>query len=205
MPRGRCGRRSSTSRGCSSATRRGHALLLHGKADGRGGFSVAHHAPSSQAAVDADAVAGRRRERRRGALSGDGGRQLDSDPDARARRQGCARRCGRGPLGRDQGHGRPARSCERAGGDALPARARRPGDGSPAPGLRGAAARAARVPAPPRRAPRAQRRCGARGPGGARRALAAGAGCRSSSPATSAGRSRRSPRISSAPRRCSGC
>lgn len=35
----------------------GTRVLLHGKADGRGGFSVAHHAPSSQAAVDADAVA----------------------------------------------------------------------------------------------------------------------------------------------------
>jgi ATP-dependent DNA helicase RecG len=34
----------------------GTRVLLHGKADGRGGFSVAHHAPSSQATADADPV-----------------------------------------------------------------------------------------------------------------------------------------------------
>jgi ATP-dependent DNA helicase RecG len=34
----------------------GTRVMLHGKADGRGGFSVAHHAPSAQATLDADAV-----------------------------------------------------------------------------------------------------------------------------------------------------
>ncbi len=87
-------------------------MLLHGKADARGGFRVSHHAPASGQAslgsaaerltgdgVPGDGAAGgaaRRRqgcergalaEWRRGALPGQRGRQLDADP-----RRSCDRR-----------------------------------------------------------------------------------------------------------------
>ncbi len=88
----------------------GTRLLLHGKADARGGFRVSHHAPASGqaslgsaaepladdaspgggAAVPAGASSPAPARERRGALPGDRGRQLDADPDARAAAPGSA-------------------------------------------------------------------------------------------------------------------
>ena len=46
-----CARRSSTSPGWSSATAPGTCLLLHGSADGKGGFRVSHHAIAIRSAA----------------------------------------------------------------------------------------------------------------------------------------------------------
>ena len=83
----------------------GTRLLLHGKTDGAGDFSVAHHAVAqSRRDRSRPPGAGADRRRRRAGdgrpLSGHRGRQLDADPDARAGRAGtrwrtCPRRCRR--------------------------------------------------------------------------------------------------------------
>ncbi len=102
----------------------GTRLLLHGKADARGGFRVSHHAPEAQLALGEAAarcersrLAGagasatrcaadrRRRPHARApgalgrALPGDRGRQLDADPHARAGRARGARRRRRAAAG----------------------------------------------------------------------------------------------------------
>ena len=109
----------------------GTRLLLHGKADERGGFRVSHHAVGAQARLGADspAASGPATERRarRGApavvgpLSRDRGRHLDADPHARAGRQGRAGRRARAAARRHARRRAAARPGERAGGDALPA------------------------------------------------------------------------------------
>ena len=120
----------------------GTRLLLHGKADERGGFRVSPPCgrPAARARRPAARPAGRgrpetgragRRGRpgRRGnagrrALPGRRGRHLDADPHARAGRPRAPGRCG-GAAARGHARGRAtARPGERAGGDALPRSAR---------------------------------------------------------------------------------
>ena len=135
----------------------GTRLLLHGKADGRGGFSVSHHAPASdgrspQAVGEAQPHAPGEGELG-GPLPRHRGAQLDADPHARARER-------RGALF-DFVEVLPAsvRVAARAsatepgalGAMHFAAAARASARLRPtAPGVRGADARAGAVPAPPR-------------------------------------------------------
>ena len=76
----------------------GTRLLLHGKADGRGGFRVSHHAPASEIAVQATETD--RRQSLGRALSGRRRCHLNTDPHAGTGSQACALGCRRFPLGR---------------------------------------------------------------------------------------------------------
>ena len=128
----------------------GTRLLLHGKADARGGFRVSHHAPGD--AEHGSTRAGARARRGR-PLPGRGGRHLDADPHARAGRAGRARRRHRAAVRR--------RSASPSGCPTAPAALaamhfpQQPAglrDRPRAARVRGAAADPAGVPAPPRRA-----------------------------------------------------
>ena len=157
-PPARCARRSSTSRGWSSATRRARGCCCTARPTRAAASAspITRSAPTPAAgprpaAGESDAVA------HYPATEGVSSTQiLTLVHGASAARSAdvvealsAATRVARAP----------ARSCERAGGDALPAPARRPRGGPPPAGLRGAAADAARVPAPPRaRAGRARAR-----------------------------------------------
>ena len=151
----------------------GTRLLLHGKADARGGFSVAHHAPGEEVAGagagESDAVA------HYPAAEGVTSTQILTLVHGARDRLGDVLEALPGePSGRAA-----ARPCQRARRDALPAAARRPRDGPAAAGVRGAAVDPAGVPAPPRRA---QARTGAAvSPMASPRSAGAGwgTGCRS--------------------------
>ena len=198
----------------------GTQLVLHGKADERGGFRVSHHAIGAQLALaEAPGAATRHasRPRRRGhvrctscgrcrrPLRRQRGCQLDADPGARA---GAARAPGRRARAASVEHARrrrPARSRERAGGHALRPRAARQRARARATGLRGAAADAAAVPAPPRATRRRADRARARAAAAAERTLARRTACPSRRPAISSARSPRSTRICARRARCSAC
>ena len=124
----------------------GTHLLLHGKADGRGGFRVSHHA-----------------------IGSDIGAELRADPEAVAHypaAEGISStqiltlvRAARDALGdvteplsaaTRVAEGLPG-PCQRAGRDALSPLHRRPRERACPAGVRGAAADTARLPAPPRK------------------------------------------------------
>ncbi len=124
-PAARCARRSSTSPGCVERYPPGTRLLLHGKADGRGGFGVSHHAPrraapvgeaAGGAAPPSGAVA------HYPATEGVSSTQILTLVQGRARRSGDVARAAAGAPRASRE--RPARPRERARRDALPARRR---------------------------------------------------------------------------------
>ena len=139
----------------------GTSVLLHGKADARGGFRVSHHALApGQASLGSEA----------GSADGAPAREDVPRPASGAvahypasegvsstqiltlvqqAREHLIDVCEALP-GRTRARRAAARSRERAGGDALPARRRGQRRRTRAPGLRRAAADAARVPAAPR-------------------------------------------------------
>ena len=140
------------------------------------------------------------------ALPGGGRHHLDADPHARARARDALRGRARAAAAALRAPRAPPRPRGGARRDALPARRREARGGPPPAGLRGAAARPARVPAPARAAPRS--RSGAPALDGApeltERWLARGAAVRAHRrPAASDRGDRRS--IWREPRRCSGC
>ncbi len=162
----------------------GTRLLLHGKADARGGFSVSHHATGAETAGEPAAGAGARGGAGAGAPAGAGESGAVAHYPAA---EGVTStqiltlvHSVRDALGdMVEALSAATRVAERLPDRAsalaamhFPRLAAGPRDGPPAAGVRGAAADAAGVPAPPRRAQGAHGRRGARGSARARRALA---------------------------------
>ena len=151
----RCARRSSTSPGWWTAIRAGTRLVLHGKADGRGRFRVSHHAPGSSE-LRGRRRAGRGRSpiipRREGVTST---QILTLVREAGVRSARCARAAARPAC--ESPSGCPTRDAALAAMH-FPATPRMLAARDAAPGLRGAAADPAGLPAPPRRSARRRRR-----------------------------------------------
>ena len=122
----------------------GTRLVLHGKTR-RG---AVQGLTTRSARISAPTPRGRDRlDGEIGSLPGDGGRQLHSDPDAGARSPRPRLRHA-GAAAAASGWPSACPTARRAGGDALRAQRRGARGGPRAAGLRGAAADAARVPAP---------------------------------------------------------
>ena len=160
-PPAACAQRSSTSPGCSSATRPAHSCCCTERPTAGEAFvSPTTRSPRSDAgsaALSAEEAAGggswrSARECCRRPLPGNRGPLLHADPDARQGREGCAGGCDGGAAGGDTGapRGCPtgrarSRRCTSRSRGGHRGRAR-------AAGLRGAAADTARLPASPRAA-----------------------------------------------------
>ena len=125
----------------------GTRLILHGKADGRGRFTVQGHAPTDERSAEATArsLTGWQAAKpaRRRPLPGHRRALLDTDPGARARARRQLRRCPRAAAGIGEAARAPARPPRGAARCALPGRRRRSGAGTAPARLRRAAARPA--------------------------------------------------------------